>query len=281
MGRTACHASIARPTAGSTGLVNAVCGLVRRHVEQAHFCLVAVAGVGLPANRTDAQADDLVDAQPSEQPQERDGADELERIPRSDRPVGGEVVDGEVQPGPHQLRPHLIGDHSRVRADQRAERPRQRERPPGVETPLDPFPLLQVGKEAAQRPHVRRLRPWAQRAAGVTAHVGGVRGLRELADDELVDRRDPAGGVFSRPRARVAEFGVFALDPAARLDRHEVGRLAAAAAERRGLKPSLDPPQPQLRHAKPAGVAARKPVLTRRLAGERWRVKDAHVGERA
>ena len=75
------------PTTGSTGLVNAVAVLLVGHVEQTHVRSPPAPVVGLPADRADPQSDDLVDAQSGEQPQQRDRADELERIPRPDRPV--------------------------------------------------------------------------------------------------------------------------------------------------------------------------------------------------
>jgi hypothetical protein len=57
-------------------------GLVDRDVEQAYLRLV-VAAVALPADGTDAQATDLVGAQPGEEPQQGDGADEFDGIQTS------------------------------------------------------------------------------------------------------------------------------------------------------------------------------------------------------
>ena len=56
----------------------------------------------LPADRAEAQAEDLVDAQAGEQPQQRDRPDELERIPRRARPA---VACGQVVGGRGSARP--------------------------------------------------------------------------------------------------------------------------------------------------------------------------------
>jgi hypothetical protein len=101
------------------------------------------------------EPEDLVDAQPGEQPQQRDGADELERIPRGAGcawgAVLGQVVLAEVQPSPHQFGPHLLGDHARVGADQRRDRSGDPERAARVKPSLDPLPFLQVAEERSDR----------------------------------------------------------------------------------------------------------------------------------
>jgi hypothetical protein len=99
-------------------------GLVGRDIQQAHP--PAPIGVGgLPADRADSQAEDLLNAQAGEQPQQRDSADQLEWIPRRACSglvaVLGQIVLAEVQPCPHQLGPDLVRNHTRIGADQRGD----------------------------------------------------------------------------------------------------------------------------------------------------------------
>ena len=71
-------------------------GLVRRHVQQTYALVTVLAVVlVLPADRADGQPEDLIDTQPGEQPEQRDRADELERIPRLPVPAAGARAAGD------------------------------------------------------------------------------------------------------------------------------------------------------------------------------------------
>ena len=240
-------------------------GLAGRHVEQTDP-LAGRLGLLLPADRADAQPQDLVGSQPGEQPHQRGRADELERIPRRAGPaavgVQREILAGQVQAGPHQLRPHVVGDHARLGSDQRGDRARQPERAAGVEPALDPFPLLDVVEEPARRPDQVRLRARQQLPAGPAAHIGGVRAVGVLADEHPVHPRDPPGGELPRPGSGVGMVGLLVVDPAADLDQREVRLRAARARQRRGLKPPLRVIQPYLRNVQVAGAAAREPLVS-------------------
>ena len=211
-GRTLSHASIASPTAGSTGLVNAVRGLVRRHVQQTHAGSSPSrvgSGVASGSRRRAAGGSHRRAARrtaTAARPRGRARADTTAPVPAG-LPCRGRSVRGEVQPGPHQLGPHLVGDHARVGADQRPDRPRQRERAARVEPPLDPLPLLQVAEERPQRPDQMRLGARRQRPAVPGAHVVRVQRLGQLADPQPVDRRDPPGGELPIPRAGSVRSG--------------------------------------------------------------------------
>ena len=130
LGRTACQASMACPTSGSTGLVKAVPVLCtgtssRQTASSASDCRGESPGIGqavvLPADAADPQPRDLVAAQPAEQPGQRDRPDQLHRVVGAGG-VAGQIGLVQVQPGPQQLGPHLVGDHAGVGADQRRRR---------------------------------------------------------------------------------------------------------------------------------------------------------------
>ena len=280
-GRTACHASIASPTSRSTGLVNALVvllvGTSSRHTRSPSPASGAVCQRIAPT----PQAEDLVDAQAGEQPQQRDGADELERIPRRAGSAAVHVLGRsstlEVQPGPHQLRPDVVGDHARVGPDQRRDRPGDPDRATRVEPPLDPLPLLQVAEERPDRPDQRRLRSRREHLAVAGAHRVGVQRLGQLADLQPIDGGDPRGGELAIPALGLGAVRVLGVQPAAGLDQRVVGVPASAERQRGGLKPPPRPGQPHRRDVDLAGLAAVKPLLPRWLRRERHPCDHAHL----
>ena len=139
-GRTRCQASIASPTTGSIGFVNAVdvfvTGMSSMHTIAAGSSLSSDAGfvvsfrAGCRRAQPGAEPVDLVAAQSREQPQQRDSADHLDWIPGRAGTgeqgvflaVDGEIIDTKVEARPQQLRLHVVGNDAGIRADQRTDR---------------------------------------------------------------------------------------------------------------------------------------------------------------
>ena len=144
----------------------------------------------LPAGAADAEPDDLVAAEPAEQPDQRQGAQQLDGVLAAGRAVV-DVAVLEVEPGPQQFRPHVIGDHPRVGADQRADAARGGQRAGRVEPAGDRSPFLAVAEELACPGQQPGLGPRHQRLADTL--LEGVAGLDVVPDPEPVDRGDPGG----------------------------------------------------------------------------------------
>ena len=224
-------------------------GLVDRHVEQADGIVGqdvgGVAGdrdaVALPADGPDPQAGDLVAAQPGEQPGQRDRADQLHRV------VGacggaGQVGVGQVQPGPQQLRPDVVGDHSRVGADQCCDAARHDQRAGRVEAAGEPLPFLAVAEERAGGHEDVRLGARGDRGAGAGPET--VVALDVVTDPHPVHRGDPGGAGLAGPLPRLGDLRVLGGQPPSGLGEDAADDGAHLRAERRGGVPAFDPPGP-------------------------------------
>ena len=161
-GRTACHASMAWPSSGSTGLVNAVPVLwagtsSRQTASRARTwpqspgsaCRRAASGRSRPAGGRSHRCAARLNSH----------ASVIARIISTGwtRPSAWGRSSGlQVEPGPQQLGPHVVGDHPRIGADQRRRLRGVPGRGPG-RTCGDPLPFLQVAEERACHPQVARL----------------------------------------------------------------------------------------------------------------------------
>ena len=264
--------SIASPTSRSTGLVNAGEVLFAGH-RAGTPAAVVVAAVVLVCQRIapTRQAEDLVDAQAGEQPQQRDSADELERIPRRAGPawlpcLGRSPRRGSARPtsawprprrrsraGQGRSAPRSTGDPSARRGSNRRSIHSHSCRSQKNVAATD-----QVTPSTAATAARRSGRACRSRSATLTAP-------RPSARRRSRSTRRRARG----PSSRVGAVRVLGVQPAAGLDQRVVG---VRAAERPSVEVS-NHRRVQSSHSAGnvdlAGLAARQPLLPRRLGRER------------
>lgn len=193
-----------------------------RYVQQTDGVVdqnIGVAGdrapVVLPADVAGAQPDDLIGALAGEKPGQCDRADQFNGV---EGPGLGhwQVRLGQVQSGPQELGPDLVGDHTRVRAEECTDAARGGRHPVGVETARQPLPLLTVHEEPAQRGDSPGLGRSLQRLAELSPQPDSA--LDMVSHAHPVQRRDPRRARLPSPSSRV--LGLWALigSPAADLE---------------------------------------------------------------
>jgi hypothetical protein len=241
-GRSACHVSMAWPTIGSTGLVNAV-PVLRTGTSSRQTA--SPAGVGrdglavvLPADAAGPQPDDLVAAQPGEQPGQGQCPDQLDRVVAA-RGRAGQVAGLDVQAGVQQLGPHVIGDHPGIGADQRADAARDGQRAGGIEPAGDPLPFLAVAEERPGGHELVGLGARGDRLPGPAAER--VRPLDVVADRHPVDGRDPRGARLPGPLIRLGDLRVLGGQPPPGFRHDGPDDRADPGRQGRGGVPPLDP----------------------------------------
>jgi hypothetical protein len=98
-----------------------------------------------------------------------------------------------------------VGDHPRVRADQRSDAARGDQGALGVEATGQPLPLLAVAEEGAQRGDLGGLTAGGQRLTDPVTQAGGA--LDMVTDAHPVHRGDPGRARRPGPDLRVAGLG--------------------------------------------------------------------------
>src|SRR6266540_5646541 len=153
-----------------------------------------------------------------------------------------EIAFFEVEASPEQLGPNVIGNDPWFWTDKRAETTRRSERSPRVEAAGNPFPLLNVTEECADRGEVMRFSSGRERLAG--SALVFIVNLCPLPNGHPANEPDPLRCEFASPRIWRRAVRVCLGDPTPCLKKQKIGPIATVFLDGAGPIPALDPFDP-------------------------------------
>src|SRR5215475_2175497 len=169
----------------------------------------------LPPDTSQPQTNDLIAAQPGEEPHDSESAHQFKWVELS-AGIGRQVTGFKVQTRPQQLGPYFVRDDARVRPRQRDDAARRGERTRRIKATRDPLPLLAIMEEGAYRHDIACLCPGRKWASDAQAQWGAALGV--VTDTHSLHLSDIGGAYLTCPLRGLAHIRMFLSQPAAHFE---------------------------------------------------------------